>query len=267
MGRQQVLIVGGAKGVGEATVQLLAAEGRDLIVVDRDQAALQQLGERVSRHVLDITDRAAVKRLFGQLQAEGASLRSLVICAGVHSTYPVEYIPDEVIDQVIEVNFAAHVRLVREALPLIEDGGSIIAVSSIAATVGIPMSSMYSASKAALELFYESLATEISYRKIRPVIVQAGNVNTGFNETGNLYEATGNKPVDEGYRRVVSRMESSKGMPAMAVAKVIRKAVDSPKPRLCYIVGANALKAFWARRLLGRSTAVRLLARHFGFKP
>ncbi|MDP6495317.1 MAG: SDR family oxidoreductase, partial [Dehalococcoidia bacterium] len=105
MGRQQVLIVGGAKGVGRATVQLLDADGRELIVLDRDQAALHQLGERVSRHVLDITDRAAVKRRFSQLQAEGASLRSVVICAGAHSTYPVEYIPDEVIDQVMEVNF------------------------------------------------------------------------------------------------------------------------------------------------------------------
>ena len=52
---------------------------------------------------------------------------------------------------------------------------------------------MYSASKAGLELFYESLSLELAYKQIKCSIVQPGNVNTGFNETGNDYEPIGNE--------------------------------------------------------------------------
>ena len=111
------------------------------------------------------------------------------------------------------------------------------------------MSSIYSASKAGLEGFYESMSAEVSYRNIKVILIQPGNVNTGFNETGNEYCPTGNSFIDTGYQKVVSGIDSSKGM--------------HPTPKFCYVVGINALKAYWAKRLLGRELALKLMAKYF----
>jgi hypothetical protein len=98
-----------------------------------------------------------------------------------------------------------------------------------------------------------------------PIVIHPGNVNTGFNETGNEYRPTGNRFLDEGYRRVVSQIDSRNGMDPDEVAAVIVLALQSRAPRFCYVVGPNAKKAYWAKRLLGRETALKLMARYFGF--
>ena len=127
------------------------------------------------------------------------------------------------------------------------------------------MSSMYSASKAGMEGFYESLSIEVSYRKIKAILIHPGNVNTGFNETGNLYRPTGNQFIDEKYSRVVSKIDSSHGIMPEVVANTIIKAITSKSPKFCNIVGSNAWKAYCAKRLLCRSFALKLMAKYFGF--
>ena len=106
---------------------------------------------------------------------------------------------------------------------------------------------------------------ELSYRGIKPIIIRPGNVNTGFNETGNTYESTGNKVVDEGYSRVVSRIDSRYGISPDVVADTIMKAMAAKIPLFCYIVGSNAQKAYWANRILGKNMALKLITRFFGF--
>ena len=125
------------------------------------------------------------------------------------------------------------------------------------------MSSIYSASKAGLEGFYESMSTELAYRKIKAILIHPGNVNTGFNETGNEYCPTGNLFIDTGYQKVVSGIDSSKGMHPNDVAKIIVRARQTRSPKFCYVVGINALKAYWAKRLLGRELALKLMAKYF----
>ena len=171
------------------------------------------------------------------------------------------------IDSVLNVNLGSHIKLVRDFLPLMNEGGKIIGVSSIAAQVGIPMSSLYSASKAGLEMFYESLSAELAHRGIRCSIIQPGNVNTGFNETGNDYQNQGDAALNDRYAKVVKRIHSRYGMNPESVAQVIARVLASSHPKICYVVGLNALKAHWAKRLLGRDLALRLLTQFFGFTP
>ena len=270
---QAVFIVGGASGIGQATVELLSSKDYRLVVADCNQEKLKALAAglpapaRSAVHLLplDMADRQAVRSAVGALQAQGQMLDAVVISAGVHSTFPVEYLPDDLITRVINVNLTAHIQLVRDILPLLKDGGRIIGLSSIAACVGVPMSSLYSASKSGLEGFYESLATEVAYRNIKAVLIHPGNVNTGFNETGNDYQPTGHACIDEKYRSVVSRIDSRYGIDPRAVARVIETAIRVKRPRFCYVVGPNARKAHWAKRLLGRELAMKLMAKFFGF--
>jgi short-subunit dehydrogenase len=269
--KKKILIIGGASGIGKTLAEILLKKNYRVTITDRHKDKLETVKSQLkkiqpgllSTLAFDITDRQASLDALDQIDAS-ERLDCIVVSAGTHSAYPIEFITDDVVDSVIDINLSAHIKLVRDILPKIKNGGKIIGLSSIAAGLGIPMSSMYSASKAGLEGFYESLSMEVSYRNIKAILIQPGNVNTGFNETGNDYRPTGNRFVDEGYGKVVSSIDSSKGMNPEVVAKVIHKAIESPSPKFCYIVGMNALKAHWAKRLLGRDLALKVMAKYFG---
>lgn len=269
---KKVLIVGGGSGIGKALAEKLLKENYHITITDLSKTKLESVAsllrttrpELLSTISFDMTDRKATVEALNQIKPSDG-FDCIVISAGAHSAFPVEYMTDDVIDRLIDVNLTAHVKLVRDVLPIIKDGGRIIGLSSIAAVLGIPMSSLYSASKAGLEGFYESLSTEVSYRNIKTILIQSGNVNTGFNETGNDYHPTGNAFIDKGYSRVLSSIDSSKGMNPEIVANVILKAIKSPVPQFCYVVGINALKAHWAKKVLGRGLALKVMAKYFGF--
>ncbi len=268
-----VLIVGGAGGIGKRTAELLWERDDHLIVADRDQKRLDQFktqhdhaDKKLSCLLFDLTVPASRQELISWIREKFGVLDVLVVTAAVHSTFPVEFMTDETIDRVLNVNLNSHMKLVRDCLPLIRDGGRIVGVSSIAAQIGIPMSSLYSASKAGLEMFYESLSVEVMHRRIKCIVIQIGNVNTGFNETGNDYQPVGDRSIDAGYSRVVRKIDSRYGMDPAIVAQTILSAMESRSPKFCYVVGANAKKAHWAKRLLGRDWGIRLTAKYFGFK-
>lgn len=264
-----VIVVGAAGGIGRALTGLLLDAGTCVIAVDRNGPLLESLGrpelERLQTIELDIADRTGVSELASRFGAAGQRFSGLVTTAGVHSTHPVMYLPDDLVDSVLDVNLASHVKLVRDFLPLMAPGGSIIGVSSIAACVGVPMSSMYSASKAGLEGFYESLWNEVRHLGIRVSVIHPGNVNTGFNETGNTCPLTGDPFTDSRYAAVVSRIDSRHGIPPEKVARAVQRVLAMKRPRFCYVVGGNARKANWAKKLLGRDAALRLMGRFFGF--
>jgi len=263
--RVSVLFVGGASGIGLALVRELSADRYAVTVWDVRAADTSH--PAVTEHlVIDIRDRAAVASALANLAGRQSRFHAVVVSAGIHATCPVEQMQDSLLDDVMDVNFLAHAKLVRDLIPLVHPGGRIIGVSSIAAAVGIPMSSAYSASKAALESFYEALAIELRRKPVWPVIVRPGNVNTGFNETGNQSVGGGDPDLAAAHRRVVDMIHSRHGMPADQVARVIRKAIDARQPRFCYVVGRNAQRATWAKRLLGPDAALALLRRHFGFR-
>ena len=267
--RNNILIVGGAKGIGRETCKLLLSGKFRLIIADKDEVGLNDLRNDLKGDLetllLDITDRNSVSSALKSIEKQVGKLDTVVVSAAVHSTYPVEFVPDDHIEKVINVNLITHIKLVRDILPLVNDGGKIIGISSNSADIGIPMESVYAVSKAGLERFYEALSIEISYRKIRPIVIQPGNVNTGFNETGNDYLPSGNVFVDEAYQRVLTAIDSRNGIDPSIVAKAIVRAIKSSNPRFRYIVGMNAMKAHWAKRLLGTDRALKLLAKYFGF--
>jgi NAD(P)-dependent dehydrogenase (short-subunit alcohol dehydrogenase family) len=252
------VVIGAAGGIGRKTASLLLKRGYRTAGLDRKHFEIPG----VEAAVLDITDREVIRSYTESLDQ---AVDVLVVSAAVHSTHPVEYLTDELVDSVLDVNLLSHIKLVRDFLPRMADRGSIVGVSSIAACIGVPMSSLYSASKSGLEGFYESLRTEVACRGIRVSVVHPGNVNTGFNETGNTYEPRGNPGIDGHYADVVRSIDSSLGIDPNKVAEVTLKVIGKRNPRFCYIVGMNARKANWAKKLLGRDLAIKLMGKFFGF--
>ncbi|NBB81887.1 MAG: SDR family NAD(P)-dependent oxidoreductase [Alphaproteobacteria bacterium] len=258
----RILVLGGARGIGKALCDRLRAAGADLEVLDREAGP----GEAEAVRILDMTDRAAVRAFCDEAAAAGRRFDAVVITAAIHGGCPAAAMSDAFIARLLHVNLGAHMGFVRDVLPLVTDGGRIVGISSNCAEIGIPMESAYAATKAGLERFYEALALETADRRLRPLVVQVGNVNTGFNETGNDYQPSGEDFTDTAYRQVIARIDSRHGLPPDRVAAALVDLLARRNPPFRTLVGMNARKTFWARRLAGTGIALKLLARTFGLQ-
>ena len=262
----RAVVVGVGQGVGRQTVEMLIAKGHELWIADRDKDCLLGIGVPSEKCVeLDLTNPTDRLELFDKLKYADGDVDALVINAGIHQTAPVERLLDTDFNRVLDVNFISHIQLVRDFIPLMAVGGRIIGMSSISAGIGMPTSAAYSASKAALERAYESLRLELMLKGLWSVLIRPGNINTGFNETGNRISPVPG-PLTDLHKSVIDRIDSRHGMPPETVAAVIIKAVESRRPKACYIVGTNALKAEIARRVFGLDISLLLVRRFFGLR-
>lgn len=168
MPRQRILVTGAGKGIGRATVRLLAARGAVVVALSRDPADLASLKAetRCETIAVDLADieatRAAVR---GALPLDG-----LVNCAGIVSLASFVDTTVEDFDRVIAVNTRAPMLVAQEFVrDLLARGvpGAIVNVSSVAATVGTPLHTAYCASKAGLDAMTRVMARELGPSGIR----------------------------------------------------------------------------------------------------
>jgi 2-dehydro-3-deoxy-L-rhamnonate dehydrogenase (NAD+) len=169
------VITGGARGIGYATAERMLRSGASVALWDVDAERLAQAatqlgaGERVSTHVLDLADEAAVGEATGAVVAGHGRLDILVNNAGITGGNGKlwELAPD-IWWRVIEVNLIAPYLTCRAVVPVMLKGGwgRIVNVASIAGKEGNPNASHYSASKAGLIGLTKSLAKELATSNI-----------------------------------------------------------------------------------------------------
>jgi NAD(P)-dependent dehydrogenase (short-subunit alcohol dehydrogenase family) len=265
----RVLVLGGAHGIGRALCEQLLAAGAAVDVLDCNGPALDWVaaaGDKAVAREIDMTDRAAVAAVCKTYAEANTRFDGVVIAAAIHGGCPAQAMTDAFIARLLDVNLGAHMGFVRDILPCMADGGRLIGLSSNCAEVGIPMESAYAATKAGLERYYEALVLELADRRIRPMVVQVGNVNTGFNETGNDYTPNGDSFTDSAYRKVMGKIDSANGIPPAEVATAIVGLLTAKKPPFRSLVGMNAKKTFWARRLAGTEISLKLVGNVFGLR-
>lgn len=183
------LVTGGASGIGRATVQRLAEEGAEVLVVDIDRAGLvetiaevEQAGGTAFAHAADVSDpdgcRAAVElavERYGRLDV-------LANIAGVVQFGHAEDLGVDQWNRLLGVNLTGPFFLIQEALPhLIEAGGNVVNMASAAGVVGQAYTAGYCASKGGLVLMTKALAVEFAARGVRFNAVCPGQVDTPLN--------------------------------------------------------------------------------------
>ncbi|MCJ8300599.1 MAG: SDR family oxidoreductase [Pseudomonadales bacterium] len=181
------VITGGNSGIGYATAKKFKAEGAKVIITGRSEErvriAANELG--VKGIVADVTNLSALDDLVGQVKNEFGQLDILFVNAGIFAPAPVGQNTEEMFDTQMGINFKGAVFTIEKFLPLLNDGASIINLSSINAYTGMPNTSIYAASNAALNAYTRTAATELAPRKIRVNSVNPGPVATPiFAKTG-----------------------------------------------------------------------------------
>ncbi|OUS21674.1 short-chain dehydrogenase ['Osedax' symbiont bacterium Rs2_46_30_T18] len=181
------VITGGNSGIGYATAKKFKAQGAEVIITGRSEervrVAAKELG--VKGIVADVSDLSALDNLVGQVKTGFGQLDILFVNAGIFAPAPVGQNSEEMFDTQMGINFKGAVFTIEKFLPMLNDGASIINLSSINAYTGMPNTSIYAASKAALNAYTRTAATELAPRKIRVNSVNPGPVATPiFGKTG-----------------------------------------------------------------------------------
>lgn len=174
------VVTGGNSGIGFATAKKFKDDGANVIIAgrsaDRIEKATQELG--VKGLVADVTDLAALNRLVEEVQSQVGSVDILFINAGVFFPTPVGQISEELFDSQMNINFKGAVFTLEKFLPILNEGASVINLSSINAYTGMANTAIYAASKAAMNSYTRTAATELAPRKIRVNAVNPGPIET-----------------------------------------------------------------------------------------
>lgn len=174
------LVTGGNSGIGYATAKELKEQGAKVIITGRRQeavdAAAQQLD--VTGMVADQGDLPAIEQLAAQVKERFGTIDILFINAGVLGMTDIEHATEEVFDHVIDINFKGAFFTLSRFIPILNDGASVVFLSSNTASMNGANSSIYSSSKAALNAIMKIAAVELAPRKIRVNAVSPGPTET-----------------------------------------------------------------------------------------
>lgn len=176
------VITGGNSGIGLATALKLQSQGANVVVFGRNADTLAQAGELLGEGALvvqgDVTELADLKRLFAETKARFGSVDVLFANAGIAQMAPFSDVTPEFYDRLFDINVKGLYFTVKEALPLLNDGASIVFNASAVTQKGFPGMSVYAATKAAVRSFARSLSAELVHRNIRVNVVSPGPIET-----------------------------------------------------------------------------------------
>jgi NAD(P)-dependent dehydrogenase (short-subunit alcohol dehydrogenase family) len=188
MGKLQgkvAVVTGGTTGIGFAVAKLFVAEGAYVFITGRRQKelddAVKEIGDNVSGVQGDISDLADLDRLYESVKAKGR-IDVVVANAGLGEFVSLEGVTEEHFDKTFDINVKGTLFTVQKALPLLNDGGSIILMGSVASAKGTPAFAVYGASKAALRNFVRGWTSELKGRGIRSNVLSPGPIATPLME-------------------------------------------------------------------------------------
>jgi len=258
--RPTVLITGASSGIGRATALEMAGRGWRVLAgvrrpIDGEELAQAAVDGGAAGHVewlpLDLLRpgdiAAAADRL--RMASRGGGLDGLVNSAGIALSGPLELLPLDRLREQLEVNSVAPIALVQAlAEPLRQARGRVVNLSSVSGRNSLPFLGPYCASKFALEALSDALRVELAPWGVRVIVVRPGKVATPMwgrarSAARELWQ--GFPAADRArYRAARSAVERMAGRGRMsspeAVARVIARALTTPRPWPRYVVGWDA---------------------------
>lgn len=183
------VITGGTTGIGFATAKRFIAEGATVILTGTNPETLQvaraELGDKAQIIPSDASKEQDVKGLFEQVEKDHGKIDVLFLNAGIARFAPWEQHSVEDFDRQFAINVRGPWLAIKYGIPVLKDGASVIATTSVANQMGTPAASAYSATKAALMQLVRTAAAELSPRGIRVNAVSPGPIETPiFGKTG-----------------------------------------------------------------------------------
>jgi NAD(P)-dependent dehydrogenase (short-subunit alcohol dehydrogenase family) len=272
-----IVITGASSGIGRATALLLAADPRRRVFAGvRDPSVLGDTPANLTPLVIDVTIPETIEEAVATAAELTPSDEELMLVnnAGVAVFGPLEHIPMERVRRQFEVNLFGTLAVTQAFLPFIRrHGGRIVNIGSMNGRLALPVIGPYCATKFALRSLSDSLRLELSPWRIPVILIEAGIVSTRMvrEATGSLREALTDDVQRSRYGRVYAKMERMAerfyrtASKPEAVAKIVRRAIESAAPRPYYRVGLDARMAVVMDALVPVRLRDGITARLYGF--
>jgi NAD(P)-dependent dehydrogenase (short-subunit alcohol dehydrogenase family) len=185
MGKLQgkvAVITGGSSGIGFAAAKLFVAEGAHVFITGRRQKELDEAVSAIGGNVTgiqgDVARLADLDRLYEAVNATGRRIDIVFANAGIAEFAALGNITEAHFDTLFSTNVKGVLFTVQKALPLLNDGGSIILTGSVASVKGTPAFWVYGATKAAVRNFVRGWTVELKDRRIRSNVLSPGPIDT-----------------------------------------------------------------------------------------
>ncbi|RUT00447.1 3-oxoacyl-ACP reductase [Dulcicalothrix desertica PCC 7102] len=192
---QVALITGGSRGLGKDMALRLAQTGCDIIITYKSKleeasevvTQIKQIGQNATALQFDVGQIKDFDGFVAKLQTVLSKefgtekLDILINNAGVGATIPIAQVTEEDFDGLVNIHFKGVYFLTQKLLPIINDGGRIINISSGTTRFANPGYSVYASAKSAIETFTRYLAKEIGTRGITANVLAPGAIETDFN--------------------------------------------------------------------------------------
>lgn len=179
---KRALITGGSSGIGLETAKQFAAEGARVAITARSLEAFKvsraELGDGAVYIASNAADVSAQKKVADELKEEFGTLDILFVNAGVAELKPLDQWDETSFDHSFQTNVRGPFFLIQALLPIFSNPASIILNASINVHIGMPNTSVYGASKAALLSFTKTLSGELISRGIRVNAISPGPIET-----------------------------------------------------------------------------------------
>ena len=248
-----ILITGASTGLGKATALLFAGKGWNVIATMRNPAAGSALTEisNITVMPLDVTNQEQITETIKKA-TDMHPVDVLFNNAGYGLMGPLEAYSDDQIARQLNTNFMGVIRVTRAMLPYMRErrSGMIITATSIGGVIAYPLSSLYHATKWALEGWSESMSFELAMHNIAIKTVAPGGIQTDF--LGRSMDSARLSQYDPLMQKLISSLDDPNAplqfSSPESIADVVFEAATDGKDQVRYVAGKDAL-AMYAQRL------------------
>ena len=178
------IITGGTSGIGLATAKRFVSEGAYVFITGLSQkdldVAISDIGKNVSGIQSDVSNLANLDKLYDVVKDQKGHINILFANAGIIQFAPLGEISEKHFDKIFDIDVKGLLFTVQKALPIFQDGGSIILMASVGSSKGSAELSVYHAAKAAVRSFARSWGLNLNQRNIRVNAISPGPIDTPF---------------------------------------------------------------------------------------
>jgi len=240
-----IWISGASSGIGEALAKNLALKGGNIIISARNTSKLEAIQKEYPTTIfvipMDVAAETDRNKALDQVKALTDSIDIIIHSAGVSQRSSATKTELSVLKSLFEVNFFGLVELNRMVLPLLKSGSQIVVINSLVGKFATPFRTAYSASKHALDGYFEGLAYELAANKIEICMVYPGYIKTDISLNALTAEGSKYGKMDE---------TQANGMSAKRCAELIVNGITKRKREV--IVGGPEILGIYLKRFFPR---------------
>ena len=246
--KKVVIITGASSGIGLETANYLSSFGYTVYGISNKEFS----SDKFEHLLCDVCNQDEMKKVFEYVYQKEKQIDVLINNAGIGISGAIEYIKQEDLNKIFDINIKAVIMCTSLALPYLrQTKGKIINTSSVASVFAIPFQACYSATKSAIEMFSLALCNEVKSQGIKVTCIRPGDTKTGFT-SARIKTEVENDVYGKKITKSVQKMEKDEqnGASPLKVAKVMHKVIKKKNPP--YVVTVDGVYKFliFLKRLL-----------------